>query len=114
MQEIQLDLSYYEDNHTRARNSDPHTSLEASLSAKELARRHGVLIYKTLKDHGPMGKDEISKASGLEPNQVARRMSEIEKAGLVKLTGRTVESKSGRKEREWEAIPVKQEKLYDV
>ena len=100
----ELDLSYYEDNHTRARNSDPATSLEASLSAKDLARKHCQIIYLCLLKHGPMGKDKIARLSGLESNQVARRMSELAKTNMAKLTGKEVLSNSKRHEREWEAV----------
>lgn len=85
----------------RARTIDPTTSHEAAESIKESANKHMVIIHQTLELNGPMGKDKISAISGLRPDQVWRRLSEMEKLGMVKLTGRTVESFSGRKEREW-------------
>jgi predicted ArsR family transcriptional regulator len=57
-----------------------------------------------LKAHGALGKDGIATHSGLEPNQVARRLNELEKMSLIELTGKTVKSSSGRNEREWRAI----------
>lgn len=90
----------------KARNTDPVTSHMAADSAKELARQHHDRIIACLTKHGPAGKDEIAERSGLEANQVARRMAELQKAGLVVLTGRLVQSKSRRAEREWAlAIP---------
>jgi len=46
---------------------------------------------------------------GLDGNQVARRMKELEKDGRVELTGRTTKSNSGRAEREWQFVPVQRE-----
>lgn len=85
----------------RVRTSDPITSYEAADSAKELASKHFSMIVDTLKAHGALGKDGIAQHSGLEPNQVARRLNELSNMDLIELTGRTVKSKSGRNEREW-------------
>ena len=91
----------------RVRCSDPVTSYEAADSAKDLASKHFSIIVDTLKAHGALGKDGIARHSGLEPNQVARRLNELHNMGLICLTGRTVKSKSGRNEREWEVKGVK-------
>ena len=58
-----------------------------------------------------MGQDGIAMHTGLQSNQVARRMNELQKLDLIELTGNTVESLSGRKEREWRFKPVQQELL---
>jgi hypothetical protein len=50
-----------------------------------------------------MGKDEIAFWTDLDPNAVARRLPELQKLGIVTLTGKTVLSNAGRKEREWKA-----------
>ena len=86
---------------SRARKTDPTTSQEAAESVKESATQHMAIIHKALEDNGPMGKDRIALKSGLRPDQVWRRLPEMQRLGMVKLTGRTVESFSGRKEREW-------------
>jgi len=88
----------------RVRSSDPITSHEAADAAKDLAFKHFGMIVNALKAHGALGKDGIAIHSGLEPNQVARRLNELEKMSLIELTGRTVKSSSGRNEREWRAI----------
>ena len=85
----------------RARASDPVTSYEAAESAKDLASKHFGIIVDCLKAHGALGKDGIAQHSGLDSNQVARRLNEMNKLGLIKLTGKTVKSNSGREEREW-------------
>jgi len=88
----------------RVRCSDPVTSYEAADSAKDLASKHFSIIVDCLKAHGALGKDGIARHSGLEGNQVARRLNELEKMNLIQLTGRTVKSSSGRNEREWRAV----------
>jgi predicted transcriptional regulator len=85
----------------RVRASDPVTSYEAAESAKDLASKHFGIIVDCLKAHGALGKDGIAQHSGLDSNQVARRLNELSNMGLIELTGRTVKSKSGRNEREW-------------
>ena len=85
----------------RARASDPITSFEAADSAKDLASKHFGIIVDCLKAHGALGKDGIAQHSGLDSNQVARRLNELSNMDLIELTGRTVKSKSGRNEREW-------------
>jgi len=91
----------------RVRCSDPVTSYEAADSAKDLASKHSIMILDCLKAHGALGKDGIAQHSGLDSNQVARRLNELHNMELICLTGRTVKSKSGRNEREWEAKGVK-------
>ena len=85
----------------RVRTSDPITSYEAADSAKDLASKHFSMIVDALKAHGALGKDGIAQRSGLDSNQVARRLNELSKMDLIELTGQTVKSKSGRNEREW-------------
>ena len=88
----------------RVRCSDPVTSYEAADAAKDLASKHFSTIVDCLQAHGALGKDGIAKHSGLEANQVARRLNELEKMNLIELTGRTVKSQAGRNEREWRAV----------
>ena len=88
----------------RVRSSDPVTSYEAADAAKNLAAKHFSTIVDCLKAHGALGKDGIARHSGLDGNQVARRLNELEKINLIQLTGRTVKSSSGRNEREWRAV----------
>jgi DNA-binding IclR family transcriptional regulator len=58
------------------------------------------MIVEALKKKN-LGKDGIAKATGLDGNQVARRLSELQKMGYIEPTGQTVRSKAGRSEREW-------------
>ena len=90
--------------HYRARNTDPITSWQAADEAKDLAKAHAALILKTLIEQGPLGKDGIAFFAVMDGHQVARRLPEMERDGLVGLTGRTVKSIAKRQEREWYAI----------
>lgn len=95
----------------RARATDAITSFEAADSIKDVAKMHQEVIVACLQRFGPLGKDGIAKQTGLESNQVARRMNELQKLDLIELTGKTVESLSGRQEREWRIKPMQQELL---
>ena len=89
-----------------ARSTDPITSYQAAESVKESAKQHQSVIFMCLLKHGALGKDGISKLTGLDSNQVARRLAELQRQGQIVLTGRTVKSKSGREEREWYVPPI--------
>ena len=81
----------------QARKSDPFTSHLAAKSMNPSA--HYSLIIKALDT--PAGKTLIAKRSGLHHGQVARRLTELERSGVIGLTGKTVKSDSNRQEREW-------------
>lgn len=85
----------------RSRKLDPTTSHQAAQQIKEIAPNHMQKIHDCLHEHGPMGKDQIALILHMNPNQVSRRLPEMEKMKLVSPTGKTVESLSGRQEREW-------------
>jgi hypothetical protein len=87
----------------RARTRDPITSHLAAAQVTT-ATDHYTAIHEALTLYGPAGKDRIAALAGLEPSQVARRLPEMRRLGLVGLTGETVQSNSGRAEREWQAI----------
>lgn len=85
-----------------ARHSDPETSKQAAAQAKELAARHHRLILDVLQQHGPLGKDGIAaRLRGLDGVAVCRRLTELNRVGKIKPTGRNVQSTAGRAEREW-------------
>lgn len=88
----------------RARTLDPTTSHEAALSVKEAAPMHMQLIHDCLHEYGPRGKDGIARITKLSGNQIARRLPEMEKMGLVEETGELVLSDAGRKERQWRGL----------
>lgn len=86
-----------------ARRTDPATSHAAADQARELAADHHGRILAALREHGPAGKSAIADRIGLDGHQVGKRMAEMQRAGLIALTGRTVQSAAGRGEREWGA-----------
>ena len=88
----------------RARVLDPITSHMAAHSVADVAPAHMEVIHACLKRYGALGKDGIAKYSGLRNDQVWRRLPEMEKLGMIELTGKTAKSNSGRSEREWRAI----------
>jgi hypothetical protein len=81
-----------------ARNTDPFTSHLAAKAMNPSA--HYALIINALKISAA-GKTLIAKRSGLDHNQVSRRLNELEKQGIIGLTGKTVKSDTNRQEREW-------------
>ena len=86
-----------------ARNSDPITSHAAADQAQAMRHAHHTAILGALRT-GAMGKDDIAHFTALTGVQIARRLPELQKLGLVRPTGRTVRSDTGRQEREWEAV----------
>jgi predicted transcriptional regulator len=88
----------------RVRKEDPITSFEAADSIKEVSAKHYKIILDCLQSNGALGKDGIALITGLESNQVARRLNEMKVLGLIQLTGNKVKSNSGRNEREWLAV----------
>lgn len=83
-----------------ARRTDPRTSRAAAARAASFAGDHRQRILAALEE-GPAGKTEIGRRCGLTEQQVARRMHELRRAGLVERTGRDVRSASGCGEDEY-------------
>lgn len=94
-----------ETDYVRARNTDPSTSHEAAERVEEFVHAHYQQILLALLNHGPLGKDGIATKANIngreDGNAVARRLPELQRSGLVVLTGERVQSRSGRSEREW-------------
>ena len=93
------------DDYVRARKTDPSTSHEAADKVGEFAHAHYQQILQALLDHGPLGKDGIAKKANTNNREdgvaISRRLPELQKMGLVFLTGEKVKSRSGCNEREW-------------
>jgi hypothetical protein len=90
----------------RSRTLDPTTSHQAAQQIKTVAPKHMEMIHNCLHEHGPLGKDGIARLTGLNGNQIARRLPEMASMTppLVKETGQLVSSDAGRQEREWKAL----------
>ena len=91
----------------RSRKTDPQTSHDAAEQAQQMADKHFAKIHYALAKYGPMGKDGISSKTGLDSAQVSRRLPEMQKLGLVMLTGGFARSYANRKEREWSIVEKK-------
>jgi len=69
----------------RARKRDPETSQRAAAKVERFASGHFAKILDALRVPGSYR--EIAARADLEPVAVARRMAELETAGLVKRVG---------------------------
>ena len=65
---------------------------------------HHSIVLECLKNQGPLGKDGISRMTGLDVNQCSRSLPILQRQGLVELTGKKVMSESNRPERQWRAV----------
>lgn len=95
---VEMDLPLF-----RARKNDPPTSHEAAARVKEFQGEQHAAILDAL-GQGPAGGSRIAERCGLTDYQVRKRLHELERAGRIVLTGRTVASASGRGEREWRCV----------
>ena len=99
----QLDLLDFA--RTHARTTDPHTSRDAAARAIGLAAAHRAKILAYLQSIRPAAAiyQDIAAATGLEPHAVARRLPELEEAGLARPLDSTAPTRSGRQARLWAA-----------
>lgn len=97
--DTQVDLPLW----AAARAGDPETSRSAGLRAAAFKGEHARRILAAL-EAGPAGKSEIGRRCGLTEQQVARRMHELRRAGLVERTWREVMSASGCGEDEYRRV----------
>jgi len=88
----------------KARKRDPQTSHDAAASMKVAATAQAVKVLMVLRQHGPLGAEQIAILSGLDKFQVCRRLPELYAAGLVAPTGETRKTVAGRQERVWECL----------
>lgn len=89
----------------QARRSDPATSHVAAARAEPIARRHHAAILAAL-SKTPAGATihEMKILTGIDHVAVARRMSELEREGLVRRTGGERPSPAGRPCCVWEVV----------
>jgi predicted ArsR family transcriptional regulator len=87
-----------------ARRTDPSTSHEAASRVREFSASHQQLILSALRRFTKAGAEQIAAATKLDAYSVRKRTSELCKAGLIRATGDTRTTASGRHERVWEAV----------
>lgn len=88
-------------NFPRVRSTDPDTSHAAAAQATDLAIDHRSLIIFALDTPGTIY--DIAERTGLDVNQVARRMGELESLYLVRTEGKA-KGGTGRLCRVWHAV----------
>ena len=71
----------------RARRTDPATSHEAGLKAHVFAASQAGRILAALTLHGAQSASQLSLIMGLTVVQLDRRLPELKKQGLARLTG---------------------------
>lgn len=97
----QLDIDF----ESRARRSDPETSHEAARRAGEFAGHHHARILAALAQDARTIY-ELAHSTGIDHVAVARRMKELEDAGLVVRTSLRRNSPSGRPCVVWSLPPT--------
>lgn len=90
--------------HTHAHRHDPDTSVEAARAAQGMADQHKAIIWTELLFFGDMTSQEIADKCELDYHQVARRMSEMKRAGEVQDSGERRPSPSGRRACVWRLV----------
>jgi predicted ArsR family transcriptional regulator len=87
-----------------ARRADPVNSHDAASRAMLFAATHRAQIWTRLHEYGPQGRYAISRATGLEPVAVARRLAELVAQGLCRrVPGVSEITPTGRAGSVWEA-----------
>ena len=94
--------------HTKARNTDPHTSHAAAASVTDETLTHTqTLVLQTLRAHGPLTDEQLcmriadSEQAPVSVSGVRTRRSELAAAGRVVDTGRRVPTRTGRQAIVW-------------
>ena len=66
-----------------ARNSDPHTSIQAAERVSQFQASHEAKIFEALHNASGLTYREIAKVTGMEPVAVARRLKAMESRKLI-------------------------------
>ena len=87
----------------RARPLDPSTSHEAAQRVGEFSAKMYKKIYaELLKGEGTY--EELAVRLKFRTDQLSKRLPEMQRIGIVELTGQKREGSSGRMQRVWRAI----------
>ncbi len=82
---------------------DPNTSYAAARSAPSLAKQHAELILGVIIRSGePLASHEIEQRCDLAYHQIARRMSDLRKAGRIEDSGQRYTNSNGRQAIRWQ------------
>ncbi len=82
----------------RARRNNPHTSVQAALSAIGLSNAHRIAILADLKLHGISTGHEIAARVGLTYQQISKRLPELMEQGKIEriVTGHRWDGKESK------------------
>ena len=86
-----------------ARLEDPSTSKKAALRVDEFAGNLCAKIWRELKK-GEGTFEQLADRLSLRPDQIWRRLPDLQKAGYAKPTERETVGQSGRAQRVWVAL----------
>jgi len=86
-----------------ARLEDPNTSKQAALRVDEFSNSICAKIYQELKKSDGT-YEQLAYRLGLRPDQLCRRLPDLQKAGFAEPTERTATGHAGRHQRIWRAI----------
>ena len=86
-----------------ARLEDPSTSKKAALRVDEFAGNICSKIYQELKK-GDGTFEQLAARLELRPDQVWRRLPDLQKAGYAEPTEQEITGQAGRNQRVWRAI----------
>lgn len=87
-----------------ARKTDPRTSKKAAQAARTFVGTQHAAIMRVLRRVKKASAEKIGAKLGLDAYQVRKRLPELERAGLICVTGETVPTISGRTQRVWRVV----------
>lgn len=86
-----------------ARIKDPSTSKKAALRVDEFAGNICAQVYQELK-RGDGTFEQLAARLGLRPDQIWRRLPDLQKAGYAEPTEKELVGQTGRAQRVWRAV----------
>lgn len=84
------------DAHRLARTENPSTSHAAAAAARDLRADHHRIILDVMRCSADWTADEVAIQCKLDRHQIGRRLGELEKALLVRKSGRQRPTATGR------------------
>lgn len=87
-----------------ARNTDPGTSHAAAAALHQFSGKLQDKLLDELAKNGPGTYEELAARTGLRPDQVWRRLSDMGKRGTAVPTDIERRGTSGRMQRVWRAL----------
>jgi predicted transcriptional regulator len=93
---LRIDISLF-DWSDRVRRADPETSQEAARAAGGLAKIHHATILRVLRcEQRPMAAEQIGDCCDMGHVAINRRLTELERGGLIRKTSERHRNRSGR------------------